>query len=100
FERRAFFSQTHFTASINDEVDLFLFLVVPGHLSSVRIERHIAEREVGRLNRARSAHQVLCQTPSRIAPSGISREICNRHRSSYRVRRWNPPSAWITCPVQ
>src|SRR5438105_368299 len=45
-------SEAHLALSLNDEVDLFLVLVVPGHLPAVWIERDVSERKIGGLDGA------------------------------------------------
>ena len=47
-------AQAHLAFALDDEVDFFLLLVVPRHLSAVRLERDVAHREVRRLNGAGS----------------------------------------------
>src|ERR1019366_5397325 len=66
-QRHALLAEAHFAGAFDDEVDLFLFLVVPGHLPAVGLQGHVADGEVGGLYGARAPHQVL-----RAAPRGGS----------------------------
>ncbi|MGC4051990.1 MAG: hypothetical protein QM757_21830 [Paludibaculum sp.] len=59
--------QAHLRGAFENEVDLLLLLVVPGDLSAGLIEHDDANREVGGLNRAGAADQILRQAPGRIA---------------------------------
>src|SRR6185312_527887 len=62
-----FLAEAHFAGSFENEINFFLLLVMPRHLTAVGIERYVAQREVGGLNRAEPADHVLCQAPRRIA---------------------------------
>ena len=68
-ERLALRSEAHLAGSFNDEVDLFLLLVVPRHLAAFRIKRDIAQREMRCLDGAESADDVLSKPPGRVTPS-------------------------------
>src|SRR3569833_392144 len=54
----ALFAEAHLAGAFNDEVDLFLVLVVPWHLPAVRRERDVAHGEVGSLDATRSADEI------------------------------------------
>src|SRR4051812_8272830 len=62
--RLTFMAETHFAGPLDDEVDLLLLLIVPGHLAALRLERHVAHREILRLDRRRAADQIL-RVPAR-----------------------------------
>jgi len=63
---RSLLSQTHLAAALDDKINLFLFLVVPGYLPAIRFQRDMSEREMSGLNRTRSANQVLRAPAGRI----------------------------------
>ena len=42
----ALLAQAHLARALDDEIDLFLLLVVPRHLAAVRLQRDVAHREV------------------------------------------------------
>ena len=77
----ALFAQAHLARAFDDEVDLLLLLVVPRHLAAVRLERDVAHREIGGLNGARAADQVLRAPARRIRSPGNLRKIGNDHGS-------------------
>src|ERR1035437_1507455 len=56
-QHRALLAQAHFSGSFDDEVNLFLLLVVPRHLPPVGLQGHVADGEIGRLYGARAPHQ-------------------------------------------
>src|SRR5688500_6426316 len=58
-QRLPLLTQAHFTSALDEEVNLFLLLVVPGHLPAIWLERDMSHRKTCRLDRARAAHQVL-----------------------------------------
>src|SRR5438034_625634 len=55
----AFFAEAHLGGTFDDEVDLFLLLVVPGDLAAIGLEGDVAHAEAGGLDGAGSADQVL-----------------------------------------
>ncbi len=77
----ALLAQAHLRRSFDEEVDLFLLLVVPGHLPAVRFQRDVAHGKIRRLDRARAAHQVLRAPPRGIHAAGDLREIGNNHEA-------------------
>lgn len=78
-ESDAFLAQAHFTGAFDDKVDLFLLLIMPGHLSSIRFERNVAHRKISGLNRARAADKILRAPFSGISPARDLREVCDDH---------------------
>ncbi len=81
-DRHTFITEAHFAASFQDEVDLFLLLVMPRYLPSQRFERDVPQREIRRLNGAGTPDNVLRQTPGRIAASSNAGQVCNNHSTS------------------
>lgn len=59
----SFLAKAHLTRPVQDEIDFFLLLVVPGHLSAMRFKRDMSKREVLWLNRAGAPGNVLRPTP-------------------------------------
>ena len=53
-------AEAHLALSLEDEVDFFLVLIVPGHLSAIWVQRYVSEREVDGLDGARAANEILC----------------------------------------
>ena len=78
----ALLAQAHLAFAFDDEVDFFLLLVVPRHLSAVGLERDVAHREVRRLDGARAPDQVLRAAARRIRPARDIAEIGNDHSAS------------------
>lgn len=78
-DRDSLVTEAHLTFAFEDKVDLFLVLIVPGHLSTIRIESHVTHREIGRLDWAGPTHQILRTPTCRIAPSGDFCEIRDNH---------------------
>src|ERR1035437_3280743 len=66
-ERHALFAEAHFAGAFDDEVDLFLLLVVPRHLPAVGLQGDVADGKISGLDGAGAPDQVL-----RAAPRGIS----------------------------
>ena len=52
-----------FTLALDDEVNLFLLLIVPGNLSAVRLQSNVAHGEIGRLDRGHAPDEILRATP-------------------------------------
>ena len=75
----ALLAEAHFARAFDDEVDLFLLLVVPRHLAAVRLERDVAHGEIRGLDGAHAPDQVLRAAPRRVRAPGDLREICNDH---------------------
>lgn len=73
-------AEAHLALSFEDEIDLFLILVVPGHLPAVWIERDVSKREIGGLDRARAANEILSQSPRGIRTSGDICKVRDDHR--------------------
>jgi hypothetical protein len=76
----SFVAQAHLAFSFNDEVDLFLVLIVPGHLSAIWFEHHMSQREAGDLNGARAANQILSSPARGICSSSDGCKIRDDHR--------------------
>ncbi len=51
FDFLAFGIDTNLAASLYDKIDLFLLLIMPGHLATIRFENDIAHGEALRFNR-------------------------------------------------
>src|ERR1035437_5643199 len=51
---QALAAQAHFPAALDDEINLFLGLIMPGHLAALGGQRHIADGEVPRLQGRRA----------------------------------------------
>ena len=51
-------AETHLARAVEDEVDLILLLIVPGHLAASGLQHHVAEAEVLGPNRRGAAYQV------------------------------------------
>ena len=79
-QRHALFAEAHFAGAFDDEVDLFLLLVVPGHLAAVGLQRDVADGEVGGLDGADAPDQVLRAAPRGIGASCNLRKIGDGHR--------------------
>ena len=62
----AFLAETHFTLTFDDEVNLFLFLIVPRDLTAFGFEGDVAHGKVFGLHGGDSPHEVLGSTASRI----------------------------------
>src|SRR5690349_10820564 len=93
--RGALVAETHFTASFQDEIDLFLGLIVPGHLPTIWIESDVSEREACSLDGTRATHEILGQPARGIASPGDLCQVCDSHSftpsiemgNRYRIRR-------------
>jgi hypothetical protein len=93
----ALFAQTHFAGAFDDKVNFFLLLIVPGHLSAIRLKGNIAHRKTGGLDRARAADKILRAPAGGIGPARDFGEVCDDHDldKSSRVEkpyRYSPPS--------
>lgn len=78
-ERLAFLAETHFAGSLDDEVNLFLLLIVPWHLTAIGIKSDIAHREVRGLNGSDAAREILGAAAGRITTALHFCEIGNSH---------------------
>src|ERR1039457_1556280 len=81
-ERHLLIAQAHLALALQNQVDFFLILVVPRHLSAVRFKRDVAQRRGFRLNRTRASHQVLSAPPGRISSSSDLGKIRDDHAQS------------------
>ena len=81
-ERHLLIAQAHLALALQNQVDFFLILVVPRHLSAVRFKRDVAQRKGFRLNRTRASHQVLSAPPGRISSSSDLGKIRDDHAQS------------------
>ena len=81
-ERRLLIAQAHLTLAFQDKVNLFLILVVPRHLSTVWLKRHVTQRKGRCLNWAGAAHYILSASPGRISSSSDSCKIGDDHDQS------------------
>ena len=78
-QSHALVTEAHLTVAFDDEVDFFLFLIVPGDLSSVGFERDIAGGKRGRLDRTGTAHEVLGPAPRGVDSARDLGEIGDDH---------------------
>ena len=78
----AFFAETHFSFSLDDEVNFFLLLVVPRNLASIRLEGDVAHGKVLCLDRGKTANEILSATTSGIGTALDFVEVCNDHSLS------------------
>src|SRR5580704_5309087 len=78
----SFRPETHFAFPLQDQVDLFLLLIVPRNLAPVRFQCYATHGEVCRLDGAGSAHQILSSTPRRICSSGDFCEVGNNQSTA------------------
>jgi hypothetical protein len=69
-------------ASVEYQVDLFLFVIVPGDLTSIRVEADHAHAEVGGLDRAGTANNVSGSPASWETTAFNFRKIRDIHASS------------------
>jgi hypothetical protein len=89
----AFFAETHFSFSFDDEVNFFLLLVVPRNLASIRLEGDVAHGKVLCLDRGKTANEILSATTSGIGTALDFVEVCNDHSLSPKKVRYGFPSA-------
>ena len=75
----ALFSETHFTGAFDDEIHLFLFLIVPWHLSAIWVEGYIAHREVSWLDGRRASGEILREAFRRVAAARYFGKIGDEH---------------------
>ena len=69
FHGDALRAEAHLAFSFDDEVDLLLFLVVPGNLTPFGLQSDVAHGKVGGLNGGHAAHEILGAAASRIGPA-------------------------------
>ncbi len=82
----ALVTQTHFPLSIDDEIHLFLVLVMPRHLAPSGVQGHIPHTKVFGLDRGYAAHKVLSQAPGGVPASGYLVEVRDNHWDPKKVR--------------
>ncbi len=68
-----------FAGAFDDEVDLFLLLVVPRHLAAVGLQGDVAHGEIGGLDGACAADQVLGPAPGGIGAAGDLVQVGDDH---------------------
>ena len=89
----AFFAETHFSFSLDDEVNFFLLLVVPRNLASFGFEGDVAHGKVFCLDRGKTTNEVLSTSSSGIGTALDFVEVCNDHSLSPKKVRYGFPSA-------
>ena len=89
----AFFAETHFPFAFDDEVNFFLFLIVPRDLATFGLEGDVAHGKVFGLHGRESPHEVLGSTASWIGAALNFAEIGNRHSFSPKKVRYGFPPA-------
>src|SRR5579871_935964 len=77
--RPAFLAETHLARAFDDEVDLFLVLIMPGDLSAVGLERHMPHRKIGCLDGTRAPNQVLCAPARGIGAARCFGKVSDDH---------------------
>ena len=77
--RDALLAEAHFARAFDDEVDLLLLLVVPGHLAAVGLESHVPHRKIGRLDGAHAPDQILRAATRRIRAPGDLCKVSDDH---------------------
>jgi hypothetical protein len=73
------FPQASFAGPLKYKVDFFLFLVVPGDLSAIGLQRDLSDGKIMSLNGGGSAHQVLSAAPGGESPALDLVQISNNH---------------------
>ena len=89
----AFFAETHFPFAFDDEVNLFLFLIVPRDLSAFGFEGDVAHGKVFGLHGGDASHEVLSASASWIGAALNFAEIGNCHSFSPKKVRYGFPPA-------
>ena len=79
FDRASFRAQAHLTLALENQVNLFLLLIVPRDLAAMGLERDAPHREIFCLDRAGSPYQILRSAPRRISAAGNFCEVGNGH---------------------
>jgi hypothetical protein len=90
----ALFAKAHFCRPIDNEVNFFLFLIVPWDLAPLRLKRHIPHAEHLRLDRRSPAYEVLRPSPRRVVAPFYLTQISNNHDDISRFATESP----ITIP--
>jgi len=85
FQCLPFRSKAHLCRAFDDIVDLFLFLIVPGNLSTPRLQRDMTHGEVLRLDWGCTSNEILCPPPGGVPPSFDMTQICNNHTAALRT---------------
>ena len=80
-DRASLFTQAHLAAAFHNEIDLFLLLIVPGHLAAVRFQSDIAQGKIRRLDGTHASYQILRAPPRRERAAGYLRQIGNNHEA-------------------
>ena len=75
----ALLAEAHFAGAFDDEVNFFLFLIVPRHLAALGVERDIAHAEIFRLDGGDAPGEVLCAAARRVAAAFDLSEIGDCH---------------------
>jgi len=75
----AFLAETHFSFSLDDEVNFFLFLVVPRNLASFGFKGDVAHGKVFCLDGRDTADEVLSTTAGGVGTALDFVEVCNDH---------------------
>ena len=88
-----FFAETHFPFTLDDEVNLFLLLIVPRDLAAFGFEGDVAHRKVFGLHGGDASHEVLRAAAGRIGAALNFAEIGNRHSFSPKNVRYGFPPA-------
>ena len=78
----AFFAETHFALTFDDEVNLFLFLIMPRDLAAFGFEGDVTHGKVFGLHGGNAPDEVLGAPTSWISTALNFAEIGNRHLRS------------------
>ena len=78
-ERGSFGAQTHFPFTFENQVNLFLLLIVPRDLAPMGLQRDAPHREVFCPDGTGSPHEVLRSAPRRISADSDFCKISNDH---------------------
>ena len=65
----ALLAEAHFARALDDEIDLLLVLIVPGHLAAVGFQGDVAHGKMSGLDGAHAPDQVLRAPPRGIRPA-------------------------------
>jgi hypothetical protein len=78
-EGLSFVAEAHFAGALDDEVDFFLFLVVPGNLAAGGVEGDVADAETPGLDGGEATDEVLGAAARRVAAAFDLVEVGNDH---------------------
>ena len=86
FDRCSFGAQAHFALAFENQVNLFLLLIVPRHLAAMGLQCDAPHREALGLDGAGSPHQILRSAACRVSTSGNFRKVSYDHCAFSPVR--------------